>query len=378
MVHLTPLRFALAIAVIAIGYAALSLARGRPFLIGDCPYYAATTHTLLHDGDWDLRNQLPGDVPDHHGFFALSIDGRIVPKHSVLMPIVSIPFYFIFGTLGFLIVNLITTFALVWGIMRLAGGDLAARWLALVAYLSTPFLAYTVNYSPDVFATSLFIWSCVFAVRNRPLACGVCAGLAVWAKITMVLLLLPLALIIVPPGWRATLKCGLAAAVAVSPMLIIQTHLFGSPFVTGYDRDARLTEAGFIITEHYSRFNVPLLTGLGNLLFDPTIGMLKTAPLWFLWPVGVVMAIRSRSASEAFASRLHVVALLLSLLANLVFFACYDEWNASMFGNRFLFPALALGFVLQNPLWRWLMTRIVESRGQRVYNSATDEKTPGN
>jgi len=94
--------------------------------------------------------------------------------------------------------------------------------------------------------------------------------------------------------------------------------------------------------------------------------------------VGVVMALRSRSASEAFASRLHVVALLLSLLANLVFFACYDEWNASMFGNRFLFPALALGFALQNPLWRWLMTRIVESRGQRVYNSATDEKTPGN
>src|SRR4249920_2321455 len=78
-------RFAIALIVLEVGYSFLA-GQQRGFLIGDCPYYAATAESLARDGDWDLRNQLPGDLKDHEGFFALSTDERIVPKHSTLLP----------------------------------------------------------------------------------------------------------------------------------------------------------------------------------------------------------------------------------------------------------------------------------------------------
>jgi hypothetical protein len=335
-------------------------------LIGDCPYYAWTAQSLARDGDWDINNQLPGDLKDHEGFFALSKDERIVPKHSALLPVLSVPFYFAFGKTGFLVFNLLQIFALIWGIAILAGGGIGARWLALGGYLSTPFLAYTYNYSPDVLGAALVVWSYVFALRDRPTLAGLLAGLAVWAKIYLLFVLVPLALIVVPLGWKKTLHCGVASAVALAPMLLINAHLFGAPWITGYDRDARITETGFALTEHYSRFNQPFLTGLGNLIFDGTIGMLRTAPLWFFWPIGVWMAIRVDRSKETLRK---MIALTSAIAINFGIFACYDEWQASAFGNRFLFPALVIGLALQGPLWEKVMSRTkdqVAPRSQAV------------
>lgn len=352
---LTPLRFSALLILLEIAYTLISIARAPnwgAFLIGDCPYYAATAESLVHEGDWDLRNQLPGDLKDHEGFFALSKDHRVVPKHSTLLPIVSIPFYLLMGKAGFLVFNLVQIFLLIWGITQLAGNNPAARLLSLAGYLSTPFLAYTFNYSPDVLGTVLVVWSFVFGMRERPLLCGLLAGLAIWAKIYLAIVLLPLAIIILPRGWRPTLRCALAAVVAVLPMLVINAHLFGSPSITGYDRDARITPDGFTVTEHYSRFNQPLLAGLGNLFFDERIGMLCTAPLWFLWPIGAVVACRSRCWPRS-----QTVAISLAIVLNLLIFATYDEWSASAFGNRFLFPALALGLAVQSPIWEKILAR---------------------
>ncbi|MCE9534124.1 MAG: hypothetical protein K8T89_23845 [Planctomycetes bacterium] len=342
----SPARFYLILLFFEIVYMAISLYRAPrwdAFLIGDCPYYAATAESLLRDGDWDLRNQLPGDLKDHEGFFALSKDNRIVSKHSVLLPIVSIPFLFQFGKAGLLIVSIVQTFALIVGIAVLAGDTPKSRLLALVAYLSTPFLQYTFNYSPDVLSTALAVWAFIFAIRHQPIRCGLLAGLAVWAKVYLALILLPLAILVLPLGWRATLRCVVASLIAVAPMLAINAHLFGSPFTTGYDRDARVMPEGFAITEHYSRFNQPILTGLGNLLFDGRIGLMRTAPLWFLWPFGLFKAWRTNA-------RWASLALAWSILLNLLFFARYDEWDASAFGNRFLFPAIAFGFALLAPI----------------------------
>lgn len=355
---LTPFRFYLLLLVLEVGRALIGEWRGYPFLIGDCPYYAATSESLLRDGDWDLSNQLPGRIEAHEGFVALSKDDRIVPKHSTLMPILSMPFLWLFGKSGFLIFNVLQTFLLVTGIMKLSGGGVGARWLALVGYLTTPFLVFTHNYSPDVLGTTLAVWAYYVAICKRPLLAGFLAGLAVWAKIYLALVLCPLALLIVPAGWRKTLLCGLAAILAVAPMLWINAYLFGAPWISGYDRDARITETGFATTEHYSRFNQPFFAGLTNLLFDADIGMLRTAPLWFFWPIGLWYALRADRSKSAV---LRNASFTLSLMINLAFFTCYDEWHASSYGNRFLFPALAFGLALQGPLWARLIARNSDS-----------------
>lgn len=325
--------------------------RPAAFLIGDCPYYAATAESLLRDGDFDLRNQLDPDgtgLRPHSGFFAVGPDNSIVPKHSTLMPIASVPLLAAFGTLGFLVFNVAQVCVLVYGIAVLGGGTPAARLAALVGYLTTPFLAYTFNYSPDVFGAALVVWAYVAAARGRWAWCGLLAGLAVWAKVYLAVVLLPAAVLAVPGGRRAVLTAGARAAVALAPMLAINTALYSGPLATGYDREARVTDAGELVTaDHYSRFNQPVLPGLGNLLFDGRIGLLQTAPVWFLWPAGAWMLWRAGGAD-----RRRAAALSLAILANLLLFARYDEWDATVFGNRFLFPALALGLALQEPVWR--------------------------
>jgi hypothetical protein len=244
-------------------------------------------------------------------------------------------------------------FALILGIAVLAGNTAAARLLALVGYLSTPFLTYTYNFSPDVLGAALVVWSFICLQKNRTLAAGLLAGLAVWAKVYLALVLLPLGLMFIGGSWKPAARFAVAAIVAVTPMLVINAHLFGAPWITGYDREARVTLDGIAVAEHYSRFNQPFVAGLGNLLFDSEIGMLRTAPLWFLWPVGVWLAIREAPHN----SIRRFMALALAILFNVFVFAPYDEWKASVYGNRFLFPALALGIAVQGPMWEKALTR---------------------
>ena len=356
MSALTQLRFCALLLVLEVAYTLIAMLRAphwATFLMGDCPYYAWVTESLVRDGDWDLSNQLPGDLKDHNSFFALSKDNRVVPKHSTLLPIIAVPFYIVFGKAGFLIFNLVQVFGLIFGIALLAGNTPAARLLALVGYLSTPFLAYTYNFSPDVLGAALVVWSFICLHKNRPIVSGLLAGLAVWAKVYLALVLLPLGLMFLGGSWKPALRFGIAAIIAVLPMLMINAHLFGAPWITGYDREARVTPDGFVLAEHYSRFNQPFVAGLGNLLFDSEIGLLRTAPLWFLWPVGLWFALREcrRAAVRG------ILAMALAIAFNLLVFAGYDEWKASVFGNRFLFAAVALGLALQGPMWKRVLSQ---------------------
>lgn len=340
----------------------------RPYAFqdgGDCPYYTATAESLLHDGDLDLRNQLDpagAGLQKHSGFVAVSPNGTIVPKHSALLPILSLPFLAAFGKLGLLVFNVALTCLLVYGIAVLGGDTPAARLVALAGYLTTPFLPYTFNFSPDVLGAALAVWAFVAAARGRWAWCGLLAGLAVWGKLYLGVVLLPLALLVVPGGKRAVLIAGACAVVAVAPMLALNAALYGGPLVTGYDRQAMVTDDNeLVIIDHYSQFNQPALRGLANLLFDDEVGLLPTAPLWFLWPAGA-WALARRGGAE----RRQALALGLAIVANLLVFVRYDQWHASIRGNRFLFPAIALGLALVGPLaqqgWEQL-ARVRRSRG---------------
>src|SRR5690348_11477607 len=75
------------------------------FLIGDCPYYAATAVSLLTDHDLDLRNQLDGGLEAHAMQIAQGMHGEWYPKHPILMPVVTAPLWELFGMNGFLVAN---------------------------------------------------------------------------------------------------------------------------------------------------------------------------------------------------------------------------------------------------------------------------------
>lgn len=324
------------------------------YLPGDSPYFASTAKSLLHDGDFDITNQLIGDMPldthrnelvPHEGFFAVSPTGRVVPKHSVVLPVLTVPFIAAFGSIGFLIANVVIAITLVAGVARLGGGTLASLILAITLFATSSWFGYCFNYSSDLLFAAWVAWTYAMAREKKWLLTGVLAGMAIWTKVYAPVILLPLAIVILPAGWRSTLKTVAGSLTALVPMCVLHTSLYGGPFVTGYDRDARVGPDGFTFTEHYSRFNQPFGDGLLNVLFDRNAGMVATAALWFIWPIGLAMQWRSRFAW----------ALALGSLANLFFIANYDEWNASFGGNRFLFPAIALGGALLEPVFASLI-----------------------
>ncbi|QEL16117.1 hypothetical protein [Limnoglobus roseus] len=345
--------FLLIASVVLVGLSlatALTAANPYTFLPGDCPYYAATTVSLVRDGDFEMRNQLEVSgqtLKDHDRFFAVSPTGGIVPKHSTLMPIVAVPAYVLFGIWGFLAFGLLQMLALVYGISRLGGGTSSARVDALVGLLLSPLLAYSYNFSPDVFGTALVVWAFVCANERRWSWCGVLCAAAVWAKVYLAVILLPLAWVVLAEGRSASVRVGVWAVLGLLPMLVLHSNLYGSPLRTGYDCEGQFTPSGELVTsEHYSRFHQPVLEGLGNLLFDRDLGLVTKSAIWLGWPLGLWWAWRHPGRVRRVAG-----AMAASLVVNVLLFSRYDEWNASVHGNRFLFPSLALSLALQGPFW---------------------------
>ncbi len=331
------------------------------YLSGDSGMYAAATDSLLRDGDLDLLNQcypgratLAGALPElegeRGGEFGLSKDGKLTLKQSPVLAAAALPFYAAFGRPGFLIFNLLALNLLLIGLAQLAGDTPAARAVVLLGYLTTPLWLYSYNFSPDLFLCALLVGSLLAARSGRPGVAGVLAGLAVSTKVYVVALALPVpALVWATAGGRrgaALARLAAGGALGLAPGLAFNTWLFGAPWVTGYERQLLVRDGAVGLADHSSRFTVPVLDGLHNLLLHPTAGLAPTAPVWLLWPAAAAVLLLSRSAPPA--GRVWVPAAVGVILLNFAVFACYDGWDGGdpTRGNRYMFPALSLGLAL--------------------------------
>ncbi|HYV18025.1 MAG TPA: hypothetical protein VFC25_03215 [Verrucomicrobiae bacterium] len=319
---------------------AFCLLKHRPltFLVGDGPYYAATAVSILHDHDLDLRNQLRGGLEVHGRQIALGQDGAWYPKHPILMPVTALPFLAAFGMDGFLLFNLVV-FGAVAAVMTLLARRHASTGPAVAAVavllLGTFFRDYVYNLSPDLFATLLFLLASLALFEERLLGAGLALGAAVAAKILLVVLVPVVAVAaFASRGRRGGARLALGLAPAALALLATNAALFGSPFVTSYDRGVSVASGQEQLITHRTQFDGDFARGLLGELADPRHGILPTAPVVLLVVPGLLLLGR-RHRTEA----LFTTAVLVTLLAVL---APYQEWTASHAGNRFLMPAIAL------------------------------------
>jgi hypothetical protein len=312
--------------------------RSGDFLIGDCPYYASAAVSLWADGDLDLRNQLKGGLEIHGRQVALGLGGEWYPKHPVLMPVLSVPFYAMFGVTGFLLFNLLVLGSL--GVVlrelcrRHVSGGLAS--LSALAVLGGTFLrAYVYNYSPDLFSALLLLGGVLLILRDRPRAGGALLGLAVTAKITNLFsLLLVLAFLWFRPGRRQALHAAATALPFLVLLAVLNAAMFGSPAVSGYDRTLVLENGSPVTVSHRGFFDLPLWEGIRGQLLSPRTGLLPTSPLLLLAVPGFVLLLR-RHPWEGL--------LLFSLFEfTFLMFSTYRWWATSHYGNRFLMASVAL------------------------------------
>jgi 4-amino-4-deoxy-L-arabinose transferase-like glycosyltransferase len=315
---------------------------GGDYLRGDCPYYFYTTLSLLHDHDLDLSNQLPGGLSFHFDQVALAKDGRVVPKHPIVMPLAALPFVALLGRIGALVFNVVQILVLVLALYRLAGlvarALAAASAVALTATLS--FLPHYVwNFSPDVFAVAIAVLA-VLALASSPSSRardsvgGALLGVACAAKPALAVFV-PAALLLVLPAWRMRMLAALAGlAVPLALWAALDVHLFGAPQTTGYDHIVRLGAHGVETYSQRDDFDQPIVKGLKRQLRHPTQGLLATSAITLISWLGLPGLVRRRPALA--------VAVASGSIMLVLFFARYRLWDSSHYGNRHLLLIVAL------------------------------------
>src|SRR5215216_2695284 len=326
------------------------------FLQGDSFYYRAVLDSLLNDGDLSLANNVPTDPLN--GQLAMGREG-FVPKHPILMPLVSLPFYSLLGTPGLLLFNIFNSIILILLIFKLncLFHSRSIAFITTILYATaTLFLDYTYSYSPDVFSTLLLLGGLYFVLQKSFYAGMVLLGLSIFAKLPNAPLVFTILLFAGFMIWRehseqdnskeqfrhklaVTVTAIVIFILALVPYAYTNYKLFGSPIVTGYQRTATADSAGqMLLVDHASKFNQPLLKGMYISLFDPRNGILPTNPVVIMALLGVVRLRSIKPRDKAYL-------ILLLCLIQFVLFAKYDEWYMSHFSNRFLMTFVALSSV---------------------------------
>jgi hypothetical protein len=330
------------------------------YLYGDSGIYAAAAHSLVHDRDLDLLNQcqpgkqslaeaLPELEGELGGEFGLAAGGYLTIKQSPVFPAAAAPAYALFGLPGLLLVNLAVLTALLAVMAGLAGGTTAARAAVLAGFVLSPLPQFAFNFSPDLFLCLLVAGSVLAARAGRPTLAGGLAGLTVSTKLYVAALVLPVPLVVwfaAVDGQRvsALVRFGLGGVLGLGPGMAFNTWLFGAPWVTGYERQLLVTGGVVGLADHSSRFTVPPLVGLRELLFHPDLGLWPTMPAWFFWPLGLVVLLPRFAPA---AGRAWVLAAVGVIGLNLAVFACYDGSLAGQVrANRYLFPAVVFGLAV--------------------------------
>jgi len=315
------------------------------FLWGDAAYYALACESLLVDRDVRIGNNLSKHlIARSISERQLSVDknNSLTLKHSPVLAYAVYPFYVAAGNRGLLIANVL--FAALLGVMlfelsRQYTKDFIAGVTAYILGMGTLLLPYIYNLSPDLLSCLLLTSSVLTLRRWWYFFTGFLLGLAVAIKLSTAPIALILALATVSSSMakrrsaRGICALVIGLCVGIAPYLWSNYVLFGSPFTTGYQRIAEMTEIGLKVMSHTADFQQPILAGIGRVLLDSMHGILATNPILLLGLWGVLTMIRHPHRCEAFW-------LLLAFSAEVVFIAKYNEWNVSSVSNRFLIFAV--------------------------------------
>lgn len=313
--------FVTSILLIALITALLSIAaRWEPnkWLHGDGAFYMNIARGLLENQSLRQESLHPRtwfeadlgwnrDVDAAFSNIALGRNGEWWPKHPILMPLCAAPFIWAFGPIGSLVFQVLGFLLIALFAYRIAA-LFAPRPCALATallFVTAPWVASFVwGFNNDMFFTALVLAAIDAALRRKAVACGICLGLAIFAKPTNALYAPALLLIfLMRRDFRPALKMCLAAAVPVLLFAALNAYLYGAPWKTGYD--SILVRVGGKLATHSHRADFAfslegLRAGLDNVLFGKRHGFSSNFPLFFAALLGmVVMLVRRPRESIA-------------------------------------------------------------------------------
>ncbi len=336
------------------------------WLYRDGSFYFNTVRSIVENGSLDQSHFHPRswfngrlgwnyNLTDDWSNVAVGSDGTTwYPKHPLLMPILSVPFYLAFGDVGTLVFNVLC------GVLAaVLAAELAcaftARWAASLLGLALGSLPLIVReaygFNNDLFYTTLVVGTAV-GLANRQLGrAGLLGGLSVFAKITNVFFLgIFGAWALASRDRKAILRFAAAAAVGLAATLLVNWLLFGAPWITAYQRVLVVHDGAQEIQSHTRLFHRDFWVGLRALWGSTGAGFWAAAPsesrgLTSVFPLYLPALL----GTAVLAWRKRFVEALVFLAAlgwPLLFFAKYD-WYRDDFCDPIYFLAAA-------PLAAWL------------------------
>jgi len=124
--------------------------------------------------------------------------------------------------------------------------------------------------------------------------------------------------------------------ISLIPLLLTNYLLFGNIFTTGYSSIVTLDEnLNLMLLDVSMAFSRELWQGLYNLLFHPNLGMVEANPILIVSFIGMFFSYKLKHRLWAYMA-------ITIILTQLIFFAKWDLWYATEFGNRFLMFSIVI------------------------------------
>jgi len=274
------------------------------------------------------------NIDDAWSNVSVGVNGEWYPKHSYLMPVFSTPLFILFGPPGLLLFNaLALVLALFSGYLLAAryAGPTASAVAALMIGTSPliSFLAY--SYSHDVFCAALLAGGCALLAGRRWALGGLLLGLSVYAKVTVILIALPMGLALIGLNRRALWLTALWASIPLAVYAMLNMLMYGHPLTTSYHRILTARDGIQHIVSYGTAFDTPLAQGYERFFSHSHEGELVESaiiPFYGYW--GAVLLLR-RTPGMALGLGVSFAAFILA----------YAQYRYG--GARFFMPWLAVG-----------------------------------
>jgi hypothetical protein len=275
-----------------------------------------------------------------------------VPRFPIGLPIIMAVFS-IFGPGGPFFVPLVMGYATM-ALAFLAGS--AGLFAAVLVAVDPLMVTYSIQPMSDVPATCWLVAALWLKLDNpsRPIAAGVCAGMAVLTRPA----LLPAAVVlgVVGKGTGSLFRpsrakkapgtffaFGATLLMFVAVQLLLNWTLYGSPVSSGYGPASHMFELSL------SR----LFANVSN--FGRWLTYSHTALIWLVWPAALIILRR-----QMWAWQMSAVAA--AAAAPYLFYLVFDDWESL----RFLLPAIVLVLILFARALSVVLSRLPTVRLQQL------------
>jgi hypothetical protein len=310
---------------------ALATPHLTPPMYGDEPFHLVVLDSLASDHDLDLSNNF--DL-EHHPYNRIYITGNIF-LHSPALAVLLLPGYLVAGRAGALALLAVAGAGLVTLVARrarqLGVGERRVALLAGFALLTYPLATFVTEVWVEV-PGALAAAACLVLLATTPprwVPAAAVAALATAVKTRLGLVTFPIlvaAWLRRRLTWRELARVAGIVAVAVGAGLVVGWAFLGHPL--GYRR-----------LSHLIPWNLrqPPLT-LGGLLFDPSGGLVFSAPLLIVGLLGAGSLWRRGAPAER-GMVLSGVATVLALLSS------HEWYGGGSPPGRYLVPLLPLAWL---------------------------------